>query len=171
MQFPLNKLKESQILKRLEYFFDADVISQKAITTGFVKRKSKLCALSFLQLCLIHTHTACAKSLSEACTFLREVIGVRLRKQSLDSRFNVSALLFIRKLVEELMKSQICMSLAYPNRNTQLGTNSFKRILIGDSTAFSLPSSFTASYKGAGGECILLRLSSCIMNMIFFQAL
>jgi hypothetical protein len=109
MRFPIKELEASQIIEKLEHFFDQQIITQKATNAGFVKRKSKLCAMSFLQLCFINAHNACSRSLTQTCTFLREIIGVKLRKQSLNSRFNASAVTFIKSLVEEVIKKQVVL--------------------------------------------------------------
>ncbi|MDO1451639.1 IS4 family transposase [Rhodocytophaga aerolata] len=152
MRFPIKELEASQIIKKLEHFFDQQIIIQKATDAGFVKRKSKLYAMSFLQLCFIDTHNACWRSLTQACTFLREIVGVKLRKQSLDSRFNAFAVTFIKSLVEEVIKKQVCLvDPAESLENTGASMSKFKRILIGDSTSFSLPAQFTTAYKGSGG--------------------
>jgi len=110
MRFPIKELETSQITKKLEHFFDQQTITQKATDAGFVQRRSKLCAMSFLQLCFINAHNACWKSLTQACTFLREIVGIKVRKQSLDNRFNASAVSFIKSLVEEVIKKQVCLA-------------------------------------------------------------
>jgi hypothetical protein len=146
MQFPKHQLKESQILARLEQVFDSNLLLANAKATGFIKRKSKLNAFSFLQICLMSAGKACAKSLLETCTLLRERFGVRLRKQSLHERFTAEAVAFIKRSIEHLMCNQL-----FESKIDWVAFCRFRRILIGDCTCFALPVQFTASYKGPGG--------------------
>jgi hypothetical protein len=89
-------LKESQILARLELVFDSNLLIANAKATGFIKRMSTLTAFSFLQICLMSAGKACAKSLMETCTLLRERLGEWLRKQSLHEPFTVQAVSLIK---------------------------------------------------------------------------
>ncbi len=146
MQFPKHQLKESQILTRLEQVFDSNLLTANAKATGFIKRKSKLNAFCFLQVCLLSAGKACAKSLLETCTLLREKLGVRLRKQSLHERFTAQAVCFIKGAVEHLMSNHFL-----GNKTDKVVFSRFRRILIGDCTCFALPVQFTATYKGPGG--------------------
>jgi hypothetical protein len=139
-------LKESQILARLEQVFDSNLLTANAKATGFIKRKSKLNAFTFLQVCLLSAGKACTKSLLETCTLLREKLGVRLRKQLLSERFTAQAVAFIKGAVEHLMSNQFL-----GNKTEQVGFSRFRRILLGDCTCFALLVQFTATYKGPGG--------------------
>jgi hypothetical protein len=89
---------------------------------------------------------ACAKSLSQACTLLREIAGVRLRKQSLDERFTSHAVAFVQQTVERVLAEQL-----FEKETDWAAFSRFARILIGDCTCFALPARFTATCKGPGG--------------------
>lgn len=146
MKFPGRQLKESQILTKIEQVFEAATLDQIAKVTGFVRRKSKLNAMAFLQMCMLSAGEACTKSLSQACTLLREIVGVRLRKQSLDERFTTQAVAFVKQTVEGVLAKEF-----FEKSTDSTVFSRFARILIGDCTCFALPARFTATYKGPGG--------------------
>ena len=86
----------------------------------------------------------CTHSLEAYC---REVFkeGVSIRKQSLDERFN--------KYAVEFMKSMVAYALSIKLRVSEVRhDNRFRRIIIGDSTIFQLPSNYAEKYKGSGGD-------------------
>ena len=90
---------------------------------------------------------ACTKSISQACTLLRETVGVRLRKHSLDARFTPAAVAFLQHLVEALIAKELTSKQMEPS-----AFSPFQWVLIGDCTSFALPAQFTTAYKGPGGK-------------------
>ena len=140
-------MKESQILAQLESLLLADTLTQMAKKARFVQRSSKLTALTFLQVCLMSSVKACSKSLSQVCMLVRETVGVKIRKQSLDERFTQSAVAFVRQVVEALLAKQLIVRKA-----DSTAYSPFQRVLIGDCTSFALPPQFTTTYKGPGGK-------------------
>ena len=84
-----------------------------------------------------------ALSLEDYC---KEAIkeGIKIRKQSLQERFN--------KYAVEFMKSMVAYALSVKLRVGEIKINfKFGRIIIGDSTVFQLPADFAKKYRGNGG--------------------
>lgn len=84
-----------------------------------------------------------SSSLQDYC---REIYdeGTIIKKQSVQERFNSYAV--------EFMKSIVAYALSIKLRVGDVNAGkSFSRIIIGDSTAFQLPSGFAVKYKGNGG--------------------
>ena len=70
--------------------------------------------------------------------------GIRIRKQSLQNRFNAAAARFLKEMVEHALAKKLKLSQA-PIQSV------FNRIIISDSTLFELPEAYHTKYKGFGG--------------------
>jgi hypothetical protein len=82
-------------------------------------------------------------SLEDLC---RELLkeGIKIRKQSLQDRFNESASDFMKQMVEHALSKKL--GLAPGGIECRFG-----RIVINDSTVFQLPEEYADRYKGFGG--------------------
>lgn len=84
-------------------------------------------------------------SLNERCMRLLG-FGVKLSKQALDKRLNEKAALFIKTVLEEVLR----LKLLAVSRGKWL--EKFTSIKIIDATLFELPQNLTTHYKGSGGS-------------------
>lgn len=82
-------------------------------------------------------------SLDDLC---RELLkdGIEIRKQSLQSRFNEGATLFMRTMVEYALSKKLGL-------DKDKIECKFGRIVIDDSTVFQLPVEYSDTYRGSGG--------------------
>jgi hypothetical protein len=86
-------------------------------------------------------------SLGQASSEIADKFGITISKQSLDERFNDSAVIFMRSLFEEQLSKQII-----GNVNSDF-LKMFGRVRIKDSTRFDLPDKLKEYFKGFGGKC------------------
>ena len=110
----------------------------------------------FLETLMFHFQNQKQLSLSDLCNDLAINCKVRLKKQSLDERFNSKALLFMKNLMEKAI-------IKFVRNDTAFNFfNSFSSVKIKDSTSFDLPESMKSLYPGNGGGA-----SNSGMNMQF----
>lgn len=110
----------------------------------------------FLETLMFHFQNQKQLSLSDLCNDLAINCKVRLKKQSLDERFNSKALLFMKNLMEKAIVKFVRNDTAFNF------FNSFSSVKIKDSTSFDLPESMKSLYPGNGGGA-----SNSGMNMQF----
>lgn len=143
MRLPTIRL--DKLTKKFEQFFESEELEKCARQTGFVKRCSKITGTNFLILVVFGQHLK-EKTLDAYGSFIKKISGIRLRRQSLDERFNAAASAYVKAQLEKLLGSQ----------NTQdeklEGLVCFNRVRIADCTSFQLPASYQQEYKGAGGD-------------------
>ena len=85
-------------------------------------------------------------TLEQSCAWLSSSYGLKIKKQSLDGRFNLDAITFVKEVLKEALERQL---------NTILETRflpEFKRIRIKDGTRFNLSANLYKHYKGSGGS-------------------
>jgi hypothetical protein len=120
-------------------------LNQKAKSCGFVKRKSIFTPLMFFDVLITGSVQDTHMSLERNCEHIAAQYGVQIKKQSLDERYNSSALAFIKSLIEEQLQSQII----------QEGTDFLKwfgRVIISDSTRFDVPKEMKDKLPGFSGK-------------------
>jgi len=82
-------------------------------------------------------------SLEDLCRELQKE-GIKIRKQSLQERFNEPASNFMKKMVEHALSKKLGL-------DKESIECKFDRIVINDSTVFQLPEEYSNKYKGSGG--------------------
>lgn len=134
----------SKISKEVVIFFK-QLISEIDKNTKFVKRKSKLTAQGFAKTLIVGCLSACKISLESQCRLLKKN-DVKISKQGLHQRFNVSATELMQQLfIKSLEKFRIKFT------NVPELLKSFTEVKIQDSTAISLPETFKNAFRGCGG--------------------
>jgi hypothetical protein len=88
---------------------------------------------------------SCQISLTEKCQHLLDM-GIKITKQGLDKRLNEQASIFLKRVLEELLK----IKLIDPQQSRVL-LKTFKGVKVVDATSFQLPEKMESSYKGFGG--------------------
>lgn len=124
---------------------DRKVIEQLARDTGFVQRRSRLDAYSFLNSLMFSHQQGKDLSLLDLCCDLYTHNNLLIKKQSLHNRFGPKAVAFFHAVLSRLLESRLEKAVA-----EQLSTY-FGRVRIKDSTRFALPSAFSNVYKGHCG--------------------
>ncbi|PWK28911.1 DDE family transposase [Arcicella aurantiaca] len=132
----------------LSKFFKAESIERLGREVKFVERStSRLSAWMFLQLNTCLVSNGKVDSLNDLGTELFNNFGVKLTKQSLDERFNIHGVSFMRKCFESIFEK--VLSASSKQKHFSCG---FKRIILRDATSFQLPSDLTTYYQGNAGD-------------------
>jgi hypothetical protein len=114
--------------------------------TGFKKRaERKLSPRTFLELLLFRVYEQGTTSLTDYVQDVQLHCHKSIKKQSINERFNESAVLFVKKILSE----QLGIKLKPDISDSQ--TSFFKGIYIQDSTKFALPDHMKDEYPGYGG--------------------
>jgi len=121
------------------------LIEVKAHQSGFVKRKSKLTGSRFAHLLVFSNGNLAQTSLLEMCQDFEYSHKGLLAKQSLDERFNSSAVAFLKLLMEEVLSRHV------PSDGFKNLLPNCEMIRIKDATSFQLPEELCDVYPGSGG--------------------
>ena len=126
--------------------FTKEQISQIALKTNFVKRKSKLKAWMFLETLLFSKFNQKKLSLNEIANDFLCNYGLEITKQGVRERFNKESVAFLKWCCEEFLKNNFQQS------TSNCSFESFQRVRIKDSTSFQLPEKMKGDYPGTGGS-------------------
>ncbi|WPL12318.1 MULTISPECIES: IS4 family transposase [Thiorhodovibrio] len=127
-------------------FFTQQELEELARKTGFVQRESKIGGALFLDLIVFNHENLKEQSLNDLCITLKDKFDIPIRKQSLDERFNETAVLFLKAAIEHLLNSQL------DTESYLCDLEGIKRILIKDSVCFQIPEQLMDVYPGSGGS-------------------
>jgi hypothetical protein len=134
---------KNSLVAEIEKYFDQQTVKQIAKETRFVQRQSKLSGMDFFFLCVFAHQKDESISLEGLCAELLKE-GTSITKQSLQDRFNDDASAFMEKMSARILSQKLDLPPIIPHPV-------FGRIIIGDSTVFQLPETFTHKYRGSGG--------------------
>lgn len=112
--------------------------------TGFVKRKGKLDAETFLSFNTFSSDDLCDKSLSTLCGRLAAQYNISISPQALNERFSECSVTFMKEVFNYMMLKQ---NKILSDTNKKL---IFNRILLNDATSYGLPEKFNTEFKGSG---------------------
>jgi len=112
---------------------------------GFVKRKSKLNASTFVETLICSALNGEAISLERMCQLLNER-GIAITKQGLHQRFNNEASMLLKNIFEESLKE-------FKRDKTDIIEilSPFTSIKIIDSSSLELPKHLESVFRGLGG--------------------
>lgn len=139
--------KLKHLIKNLKDVFDIDEIHKIAKETKFVQRKSNITAKDFLTFNVFHGADICSDPLSQLASKYDSLFDTQISKQALDKRFNKHSVEFMREIFNQMMHSQ---NTTLKSLNDTLNLH-FNRVIINDSTSFSLPKEFKKEFAGSGG--------------------
>jgi len=97
-----------------------------------------------------------ACSLEQVSSMLSERYGIKISKQSIDERFNISSIDFVNAILREALEKQL--NKVYDARFLP----EYTRVCIKDSTRFNLPERLSDYYKGSGGSKGTSNAAVCI---------
>ena len=131
----------------LQSVFSEDELDLLAQKTKFIQRAttSKITGSNFLDIVIMNSDKLVGQSLNDLCIDLKQKHHVNISKQSLNDRFNLYAVKFLKSILESLLKTQITDVPIMTKFKT------FKRIIIKDSTCFQIDKSLSKDYPGSGG--------------------
>lgn len=115
------------------------------LKTKFVRRKSALDAEKFISMCVFLNNDICKDSLQDLVEKLNFHEGISISSQALDQRFNDYAVDFMKHVFNDTLRMQ---NKVLSSNGKLYGINFFERILITDSTSFSLPKEYREIYNG-----------------------
>ncbi|XZM35289.1 IS4 family transposase (plasmid) [Clostridium perfringens] len=140
--------------KRLKYLsksikesFDIDEINKIAKDTKFIQRKGSITAKDFLMFNVFYGSDICIAPLSQLVSKYDMLFSKQLSKQALDKRFNKHSVEFMKEIFVKFLYSQ---NNTLTNLERTLRTY-FDRVIINDSTSFTLPKEFKKKFPGSGG--------------------
>lgn len=132
-----------KIIRDTTQVFSHELLNKIARETGFIIRKGKIDATTFLSFNSFLSDDICEKSLTALSARLSSCYNISLSPQALNERFNDAAVEYMKEVFKKLMLKQ----------NKVLNNKfHFNRIIISDSTIFSLHESFSSEFKGVGGS-------------------
>lgn len=143
--------------------FSEQQLNEIASATGFINRRRKFEASSFLKMLLFdHFQYQCPSLHQHALSFYQDQ-SAQISKQAIDKRFNANALLFIEKLFEALLGQQLS--------NTEISSHLLSRftsVKIMDSTEFKIPDCFAEAFPGYSANnalaCAAIQLEYNILS-------
>ena len=133
------------LLSKVKSLYSSKHLHCVAKETGFIKRSSKFTAAMFLEMLLFKVFDNGTVSLNDHSVHVAMTHEVQMRKQSIDDRFNVSSVEFVRTLLQQDMGTQINKSI-----DVECLKN-FTSVKIKDSTRFQIPDNLKEQYPGSGG--------------------
>lgn len=145
MRFEKKYPKSKQIGSRLQKVFKPKKVEQLARESEFVKRKSPMTGVKFLQTLIRGiAGQGMTKSLNQLCGIAAD-LEVKIGEQSLNERFNDRAVIFLKKLF------QVALKVKFEESELKI-LECFSQIILEDSTVFKLPEHLSELYKGCGGD-------------------
>lgn len=136
------------LIKNIKNIFNIDEINKIAKDTKFIQRKSDITAKDFLVFNIFHGEDICSASLSQLASKYDALFGVQVSKQAIDKRFNKYSVAFMQRIFNQIMYTQNIILKEL--KNTLM--LHFNRVIINDSTGFSLPEEFKEEFPGTGGS-------------------
>lgn len=149
----IEEFDSAALLEILSTSFAPQELEEIARSSGFIQRStSRLTGQNFLMMNVFDVSSGQERSLNDSCDWLAEHFDVHMSKQSLDERYNTTAVEFIKRCFERILQKV----------NEQLVGQSldlpFTKIQLTDSTSFKIPAHlavFYEGYQGNGGAAIL----------------
>jgi len=129
-------------------------LSKLARENGFLQRQSKLKPEEFVDTLISSGFDHSQLSLQECCNDLAQQHHKSLSKVALHNRFNENSLKFLKSILAGQITSRLHIG--------EAGTlQPFTKVLIADSSKFSIPAQYTKDYPGFGGW----KNGSALMNI------
>lgn len=133
------------LIQNIKEIFSNEFINKIARKTQFIKRQGKITPENFLTFNTFLGEDICSKSLNLLSTRLLAKYDIDISAQALNERFNPNSVEFMKIIFKEMLLTQ--NKISYQNKRNLF----FDRILINDSTSFSLPPEYQKQFRGSGG--------------------
>ncbi|HVW99010.1 MAG TPA: IS4 family transposase [Candidatus Babeliaceae bacterium] len=132
--------------------FDTTKLAELARTSGFLRRESKLKPEEFIEMLMFSDSDHSQLSLQDCCNDLAQQKQKLLSKEALHKRFNSKSVEFLKLVLAHQLALKFDID---PGTNWQ----SFSKVVVHDSSKFSLPKRYKDDYPGYGN------FASAIMNI------
>lgn len=146
----VSKIKINEIIDtmttEIKPYFSTSELNQIAKDVGFTQRKSKLEGALLLSLLVFYKEELEMQSLNRICISAEHDYKVHLTKQSLHERFNSSAVLFLKTVLEKILQKNVV------DQDLLKQISTFSRYRIKDSTSFQVDENAKTNYPGSGGS-------------------
>lgn len=130
-------------------FFSSEQLQSKALEVGFVKRKGKLKPWMFIETIMFQFQSQKETSLLSLVGDIFSRFGIRIKRQSLNERFNHRSVAFIKELLKDAINKTI-----FESFDKDIFKN-FNSVFIKDSTVFALPENMSERFPGnLAGEAL-----------------
>ena len=146
MLFIMNRKKIERLILNLLKLYNLNKIERISEKYLFIRRKGKLSAKSFLNLCTFLGEDLCSASLSSLCAKLEANEKISISPQALSKRFNKESVNFLKSVFHEMLNVQNEVLRSHGS----LLKNNFNRITVVDATSFKLDDKHQGDYKGSG---------------------
>jgi Transposase DDE domain len=130
----------------LREVFSEKELQQRAVSSGFYKRKCDFTPAMFFDMLLYCASQTEAYSLSQVSVKVKKRHRVRITKQSIDGRFTEEAVSFVKAILKELLERQLSKVFCHDF------LSQFNHVRIKDSTRFIVPDKLSGYFKGCGGN-------------------
>ena len=144
MRFSTKIQSQITVFDELVKVFNFTRLHRLAKETGFIIRSRKLRACDFVRLCVFWSGKRDFPTLEQMADLLLKR-RKRITKQSLNERFNMQAVRFLKRLCTQVLHCKLSSSLDGD------WCRSFGRVLIWDSTMGQLAEKCIKKYRGSGG--------------------
>lgn len=143
----IEKFDSDSLLKNLSTCFAPKELEELARSSQFVMRStSRLTGQSFVMMNVFDISSGKERSLNDSCDWLLEHFDIDITKQSLDERYNTTAVRFMKACFERILQ-KVNEALAGQDLNLP-----FAKIQLTDSTTFKIPAHLAVFYKGYRGN-------------------
>jgi Transposase DDE domain len=123
-------------------YFDEDRIEKEAKDTNFIQKPKQLTGISFFSICIMQGF---GSSLGIMCGALC-CFNVTMCEQSLNERFSKNAVVFMKRLFDQMLELELSKSVSMNF------LNKFTGVFIQDATTIKMPDSMVTLFKGSGGN-------------------
>ncbi len=149
------KIKE--FVTEVSRFFNKETVEAQARATQFVQREAKLTGHLFLTVFTFGMSLYGTPTLTQLVGLLNLLEPeLEISREGFHQRLNEQAVQFFEAMLA------VVIALEVPHELDIAVLTAFKRILIFDSTAFQLPETLAAYFKGPGGDA-----STAVIKILF----
>lgn len=139
--------KINEFVGQVSQFFNAKVVEEKARETSFVQRESGLTGHLFLTVFTFGMSLYGTPTLTQLVGLLSLVASeLDISREGFHQRINDKAVEFFKVMLSHAIELEM------PSDLEMSVLGAFKRILLFDSTAFQLPETLAAYFRGVGGD-------------------
>lgn len=132
------------LMEQLYKQFSPDMLDSWAKESGWIKRKRKLDAYSFLHILLYHCGNLAGSSLRELSLSLEETCHISMTPEAINQRLNKELIVFLKKCLEHFIQMKLNYQLPISDELQKF----CERIRIIDATIHSLPSDLKETFPG-----------------------
>jgi hypothetical protein len=133
------------IIKTLENLFSEEETERIARQSKFVERSTnRMSGRIFLIMNVLRTEGYIYQSLNDQCSYLKDVFGIIMKKQSLDERYGPEAVVFMKTCFAKVINAMA------DTGSESVLSNGLQAIYLCDSSSFKLSNNMKDKYPGSG---------------------